>query len=162
MRDQLFNPESIAVVGATPKEGKVGNTILKNIISFQGKAKAEVRLYAVNPKYKYEKILNVKCYPSVIQIGDVVDLAVIAVPAISVPEVLEQCGAKEIKNVVVISAGFKEAGREGAVLESELVRISDKYGLNLVGPNCLGIINTHAGLNATFGKPTPKIGRAHV
>ena len=162
MRDQFFNPESIAVVGATPKKGKVGNTLLKNILSFpeqvKGKAntKQSVRIYAVNPKY--EKILDAKCYPSVLQIEEGVNLAVIAVPAISVPEVLEQCGAKGIKNVVVISAGFKEAGREGAVLESELVRISDKYGLNLVGPNCLGIINTHAGLNATFGKSTPAEG----
>lgn len=156
MRDKFFNPESIVVVGATPKGGKVGNTIFKNIISFQGKAKASVRISAVNPKY--EKILDAKCYPSVLQIEEGVNLAVIAVPAISVPEVLEQCGGKGIKNVVVISAGFKEAGREGAVLESELVRISDKYDLSVVGPNCLGIINTHAGLNATFGKATPPKG----
>ena len=156
MLDKFFNPESIVVVGATAKEGKVGNTLLKNIISFQGKAKASVRISAVNPKY--EKILDVKCYPSVLQIEEGVNLAVIAVPAISVPEILEQCGEKGIKNVVVISAGFKEAGREGAVLESELVRISDKYDLSVVGPNCLGIINTHAGLNATFGKATPPDG----
>lgn len=86
------------------------------------------------------------------------DLAVVAVPAVSVPEVLEHCGKKGIKNVVVISAGFKEAGREGAVLESELVRISEKYRVNLIGPNSLGIINTHAKLNATFGKATPAQG----
>jgi len=151
----IFNPESIAVVGATPKEGKIGNTLLKNISSFRGKAKekARVRIYAVNPKY--DEIFDVKCYPSVSQIEEAVELVVVAVPAVSVPEVLEQCGKKGIKNVVVISAGFKEAGREGAMLESELIRISDKYGLNLVGPNCLGIINTHVGLNATFGKTTP-------
>jgi acetyltransferase len=158
----IFNPESIAVVGATPKEGKIGNTLLKNISSFRGKAKAKakakerVRIYAVNPKY--DKISDVKCYPSVLQIGEAVELVIVAVPATSVPEVLEQCGKKRIKNVVVISAGFKEAGREGAVLESELIRISDKYDFNLVGPNCLGIINTHVGLNATFGKTTPKRG----
>jgi len=80
---------------------------------------------------------------------------VIAVPAATVPEILEQCGEKGIRNVVVISAGFKEVGREGAVLESELARISEKYRVNLVGPNCVGIINTHANLNATFGKVTP-------
>ncbi|MCD6455464.1 MAG: CoA-binding protein [Methanophagales archaeon] len=148
MRDQFFNPESIAVVGATPKKGKVGNTLLKNILSFHRKAKGSVRIYAVNPKY--DKILNVLCYPSVLQIEEGVSLAVIAVPATSVPEVLEQCGLKGIKNVVVISAGFKEAGREGAVLESELIRISAKYGLSLVGPNCVGLINTHSDLNATL------------
>jgi len=155
----IFNPESIAVVGATPEEGKIGNTLLKNIISFRrskAKEKARVRIYAVNPKY--DKIFDVECYPSVSQIGEAVELAVVAVPAVSVLEVLEQCGKKGIKNVVVISAGFKEAGREGAVLESKLIRISNEYGLNLVGPNCLGIINTHIDLNATFGKTTPARG----
>ena len=158
MLDRFFNPESIAVVGATPKEGKVGNTLLKNIIVFKDKAKTEkeVRIYAVNPNY--ENILGIACYPAIIQIEDRVDLAVVAVPAVSVPEVLEHCGEKGIKNVVVISAGFKEAGREGAVLESELVRISEKYRVNLIGPNSLGIINTHANLNATFGKATPARG----
>lgn len=161
MLDRVFNPESIAVVGATPKEGKVGNTLLKNIIVFKDEAKVKsrksVRIYAVNPNY--ENILGITCYPAIIQIEDRVDLAVVAVPAVSVPEVLEQCGEKGIKNVVVISAGFKEAGREGAVLESELVRISEKYSLNLIGPNSLGIINTHANLNATFGKATPAQGK---
>ena len=156
MLDQLFNPDSIVVVGATPKEGKVGNTVLKNIISSMNKSKAEVRIYAVNPKY--DRILDVTCYPSVLTIDAAVDLAVVVVPAVGVPKVLEQCGGKQIKNVVVISAGFKEAGREGAVLESELIRISDKYDLNLVGPNCLGILNTHASLNATFGRATPPEG----
>ena len=160
MLDQLFNPKSIAVVGATPKEGKVGNALLKNIIAFQeqdkGRHKDSVRISAVNPKY--EEILNVKSYPSVIQIEEVVDLAVVAVPAVNVPEVLEQCGKKGIRNVVVITAEFKEAGKEGAKLESKLIRLSDKYDLNLVGPNCLGIINMHAGLNATFGKSIPAKG----
>ena len=160
MLDQLFNPDSIAVVGATPKEGKVGNALLKNIIAFQeqdkGRHKESVRIFAVNPKY--EEILNVKSYPSVIQIEEEVDLAVVAVPAVNVPEVLEQCGKKGIRNVVVITAEFKEAGTEGAKLESKLIRLSDKYDLNLVGPNCLGIINMHAGLNATFGKSIPAKG----
>jgi len=160
MLDRLFNPDSIAVVGATPKEGKVGNALLKNIIAFQeqdkGRHKESVRISAVNPNY--EEILKVKSYPSVIQIEEVVDLAVVAVPAVNVPEVLEQCGKKGIRNVVVITAEFKEAGTEGAKLESKLIRLSDKYDLNLVGPNCLGIINMHAGLNATFGKSLPAKG----
>ncbi|GEM_PF-3943820 len=149
MLDRVFNPESIAVVGATPKEGKVGSTLLKNIIVFKDEAKTEkgVRIYAVNPHY--ENILGIACYPAIIQIEDRVDLAVVAVPAVNVPEVLGHCGEKGIKNVVVISAGFKEAGREGALLESELVRISEKYRVNLIGPNSLGIINTHTNLNAT-------------
>jgi acetyl coenzyme A synthetase (ADP forming)-like protein len=158
MLDRFFNPGSIAVVGASSREGKVGNTLLKNLRVFQDNSRGQTgekarRLYAVNPKC--ERILDIACYPSVTEIKEQVDLAVIAVPAATVPEILEQCGEKGIRNVVVISAGFKEVGREGAVLESELARISEKYRVNLVGPNCVGIINTHANLNATFGKVTP-------
>ena len=156
MLEQLFNPGGIAVVGATPKAGKVGNTLLRNLISFQNKDNTARRIFAVNAKY--DRILDVKCYPSILELEETVDLAVVAVPAVSVPEVIEQCGEKGISNVVVISAGFKEAGREGAVLESELIRISDKYDLNLVGPNCVGLLNTHVGLNATFGKSVPTKG----
>ncbi len=158
MLEQLFNPGGIAVVGATPKEGKVGNTLFKNLLPLQEQAKGKpsARIYAVNAKY--EAILGLKCYPTVLQIEEIVDLAVIVVPAVNVPEVLEQCGEKGIKNVVVISAGFKEAGREGAILESELIRICNKHRINLVGPNCLGILNTHAGVNATFGTAIPAKG----
>ncbi|AEA48012.1 acetate--CoA ligase family protein [Archaeoglobus veneficus] len=145
----LFEPRSVAVVGATPKEGKVGNAILKNLKKFRGK------VYAVNPSYS--EILGFPCYPSLLDAPDV-DLAVIAIPAASVLEVVEQCGKKGVKNVVVISAGFEEAGREGAKLEARLVEICRKYGIKLVGPNCLGIINCHNGLNATFSSSTPKPG----
>jgi acetyltransferase len=162
MLDRFFNPGSVAVIGASQKEGKIGHTLLKNLRAVPDSAERREsgekarRLYAVNPNYT--QIFNLPCYPSIIQIEDQIDLAVIAVPAATVPEVLEQCGAKGVRDVVVISAGFKEAGREGAVLESELVRISEKYHMNLAGPNCLGIINTHANLNATFGTATPAKG----
>ncbi|HID43846.1 MAG TPA: CoA-binding protein [Archaeoglobaceae archaeon] len=146
----LFEPESVAIVGATPKEGKVGNTILKNIIAgFKG------RIYPVNPSYT--EILGIKSYSSVLDIPEA-DLVVISVPANSVIEVLKQCGEKGIKNAVVISAGFRETGRRGALLEVELSRICREYGINLVGPNCLGIINTHLSLNASFSKKSPPTG----
>jgi len=145
----FFEPESVAVIGATPKEGKVGNAIIKNLKSFAGE------IYAVNPSYS--EVLGHPCFPSIIEAPEV-DLAVIAIPAKSVPEVLEQCGKKGVKNVVVISAGFKEAGREGARLEARLVEICKKHKMNLVGPNCLGIINCHNGLNATFSSSMPKPG----
>ncbi len=151
MLDRIFKPETVALVGATPKEGKVGNTLLRNLM-----ASHELRVYAVNPKY--ENIHGLRCYPSLDAIDDDVDLAVIAIPAVNVPDVLVQCGENAIKNVVVISAGFKEAGREGAVLESELIRISKEYNLRLVGPNCLGVIDTYANLNATFGRTMPDKG----
>jgi acetyltransferase len=156
----FFNPESIAVVGATPKEGKVGNILLDNLMVFRASAKVksakDVSIYAVNPHY--EQILGIRCYPSVLQIADQVDLVVVAVPAVSVPEVLEQCGKKGITNVVVISAGFKEVGRAGAILESELVRLCETYRVQLIGPNSMGLLNTHAELNATFGRAAPAKG----
>ncbi len=145
----LFDPESVAVVGATPKRGKVGYAILENLRNFKGK------VYAINPKYR--EVLGYPCYPSILE-APKVDLAVIAVPAKAVNSVLEQCGEKGIKYAVVISAGFRESGREGAKLEEEMVEICRKYGIKLVGPNCLGIINTHNGLNATFARTTPKQG----
>jgi acetyl coenzyme A synthetase (ADP forming)-like protein len=161
MLDRLFDPRSIAIIGATPKADKVGNTILRNLCVVHDSARSagetRSRIYAVNPKYK--AVLGVHCYPSVTRIEECVDLAVVVVPASHVPEVLEQCGNSGITNVIVISAGFKEAGRDGAVLEAELVRISKRYGIQLVGPNCLGVINTHAGLNATFGKAMPASGK---
>ncbi|RZN37735.1 MAG: CoA-binding protein [Methanophagales archaeon ANME-1-THS] len=155
MLARFFNPERIAVVGATPKEGKVGNILLNNLMVFRASAK-DVSIYPVNPHY--EEILGIRCYPSVLQIADRVDLAVVAVPAMSVPEVLEQCGKKGITNVVVISAGFKEVGRAGAILESELVRICETSRIQLIGPNSMGILNTHADLNATFGRAAPAKG----
>ncbi len=145
----LFDPESVAVVGATPKKGKVGYAIINNLKHFRGK------VYAINPKY--EEVLGFPCYPSILE-APPVDLAVIAVPAKVVNPVLEQCGEKGVKYAVVITAGFRETGREGAKLEEELVRICRKYGIKLVGPNCLGIINTHNGLNATFASTQPKPG----
>jgi len=153
MLDKLFNPRTVAVVGATPKEGKVGNTILKNLLA---SGTGLLSIYAVNPRY--DRIQGLKCYPSLSEIQGDIDLAVIAIPAEGVPNVLEQCAERGVENVVVISAGFKEVGREGAVLESELVKIAKEHKLNIVGPNCLGIINTHANLNATFGKTVPDKG----
>ncbi len=148
MLEKMFNPKVVAVVGATPKEGKVGNILLKNLKNFNGK------VYAVNPKY--DKILGFRCYPNIEEIPDEVDLAIIAVPANAVPEVLESCGRKGVKNVVVITAGFKEAGNYA--LENKIAEICKRYGINMVGPNCLGIINTHNNLNATFGKVMPPKG----
>ncbi|MCW7080230.1 MAG: acetate--CoA ligase family protein [Candidatus Methanospirare jalkutatii] len=148
--ERLFNPRTVAVVGATPKEGKVGNTLLRNLLRFEGE------VFAVNPKY--ERVLGVRCFPSLREIPADVDLVVVAVPAHAVLGVLEECASLNIQNVVVISAGFKEAGKEGAALEAELVRICRRNGINLVGPNCLGVISTHARLNATFSKIMPPAG----
>lgn len=151
MMDSLFYPESIAVFGATPKKGRIGNTILKNLKSeFRGE------LYAVNPNY--DEVEGVKCFRNARSLPRV-DLAVVVTPARTVPEILEEIGKKGIKNAVVISAGFREAGVEGLRLENKVREVAKKYGINLVGPNCLGIINTGIGLNATFAREIPDKGR---
>jgi len=149
-----LNPRSVAVVGASRVEGKVGYVVLKNIVDggYQGK------IYPVNPNA--ESILGLKCYPRVSDIGEIVDMAVIVVPAERVLEVAEDCGAAGVKILVVISAGFKEIGIEGAKRESELVAIAKKYGMRVLGPNCLGYINTSIGLNATFANLMPP--RGHI
>lgn len=140
--DGLLFPRSVAVVGATPVPGKIGNAVMANVQSFPGP------VFGVNPKYP--EILGRPCVPSVRDLPKPVDLAVIVIPAEGVPEALRQCGERGVKNAVVISAGFKEVGLEGAQREKELVRIANEYELNVVGPNALGLISTRVGLNATF------------
>jgi len=152
MLDKFFNPRSVAIIGATPVEGKVGRVILENFIKrFKGK------IYPVNPKYS--EIMGLKCYKSVKEIPDEVDLAVIAIPAPSVPAVLRECGEKGIKAVIIISGGFRETGtEEGARLEEELIEISRKYGIRVIGPNCIGIFDNWSGVD-TFFLPDEKMQR---
>ncbi len=156
MREKLtkaiLNPSSVAVIGASRHPEKAGHVILRNIVEsgFRGK------VYPVNPKA--DTILGLKCYPSVLDIPDEVDVAIVAVPARIVPEVVAQCGEKGIPLVVVISAGFKETGPEGAKLERSIVEIARKYGIRILGPNCLGFMNLSVPINATFAAVTPKRG----
>ena len=150
--DKIFNPKSVAVIGASDEEGTVGYALMKNFtqLDFNGK------VYPVN--IRKTEILGLKAYQSVDQIPEHVDLAVVATPAKTVPEVVEQCGKASIKGVIIISAGFKEIGLEGKVLEHEILKTKEKYGLRLVGPNCLGVIRPSSNLNATFISRTPKAG----
>ncbi|MHA1410179.1 MAG: acetate--CoA ligase alpha subunit [Candidatus Odinarchaeia archaeon] len=148
----LFTPESVCVIGASKTPGKVGHDILKNIIDYGFKGK----IYPINPKYK--EIYSLRCYPKVEDIEDNVDLAVIAIPARFVPDTVKQCGEKGVKSIVIISAGFKEIGRQGAKLEREILQLSKKYNIRIQGPNCLGVINTAAALNASFAGQMPKKG----
>ncbi len=138
----LLFPKSAALIGASPKEGKLGNVLFRNMSSFPG------RFYPVNPNYA--EIEGVKCYPNVSALPEVPDMAVVIIPADPALAVIEECGRVGIRNVVVITAGFKEAGPEGAVREKRLVEIARRYGINVLGPNCFGLISTEAGLNATF------------
>ena len=143
--DFLFYPQSVAVIGASNKEGKIGNAIMKNLINFGFKGK----IHPVN--VKEEKILGIKAYKSVLEIPDNVDVAVISIPGKFVPQILEECGQKGVKGVVVISAGFKEAGN--VELEEKLLEVARKWNIRIVGPNCLGITNIENGFDCTFNPP---------
>jgi acetyl coenzyme A synthetase (ADP forming)-like protein len=152
--DFLFYPKSIAVIGASRQPGSVGQSLLANLLGsrYQGV------IFPVNPRAA--GILGIKSYPRVLDIPDEVDLAVIIVPSPIVPTVLEECGAKGIKGAIIITAGFKEIGGAGAELEQKVQAIIRKHDITLVGPNCLGVINTDplSSINATFGTQMPKEG----
>lgn len=149
MLDNFFQPDSVAVIGASRDPEKLGFAVLNNLKEggYQG------RLYPINPKA--DEILGLKAYSSVLDIPDPVALAMIVVPSKIVPHVLRECGQKDISAVVIITAGFREAGREGLERERELVDIAREYGIRLIGPNCLGVIDTDTPLNATFAAGMP-------
>ncbi len=150
--DPVFFPKSIAVIGASRSKEKVGYAIMHNLVvnEFQG------TIYPVNPSA--ESVHSVKCYPSISKVPDKVDLAIIVVPASKTLDVVEECGKKGVKGLVVITAGFKETGGDGEDLEKELVSIVKKYGMRMIGPNCMGIINANpeVQMDATFA-PTPPL-----
>jgi acetyltransferase len=150
--ERIFDPESIAVIGASDEEGSVGYALMKNLTEngFEGK------IYAVN-LHKTE-ILGFKVYQNVGQLPETVDLAVIATPAKTVPSLVEECGKAGILGVIIISAGFKEVGPEGKELEARILEIKRKYNLRIIGPNCLGVIRPSIGLTATFSNKIPKPG----
>jgi acetyltransferase len=153
---ELFEPASVAVIGASPDRTKVGNIILGNMIEsgFQGP------LYPVNPRY--DEVMGLRCYPRVTDVPGPVEMAVIVVPAKAVLQVMEECGQKGVRAVVVISAGFKEVGLEGAMLERRLGELAHQYGMRVLGPNCLGLVNTHHRMNATFAKEGPQEGNIAI
>ena len=140
----LFTPGAVAVIGASNTPESLGYRVFNNIIE----AGFEGDLFAVNPRYK--EVLGRPCFPDVGAIDSPVDLAVIATPAKTVPDIIRQCGEAGIPGAVVISAGFREVGEEGARLERRLVEQAHKYGVRVIGPNCIGIMRPPSGLNATF------------
>jgi len=150
----IFYPKSIALIGASRQSGSVGQSLLANLLGsrYQG------ILFPVNPKA--DGVLGIKAYPSVLDIPDQVDLAVIVVPSRTVPAVLDDCGKKGIRGAIIITAGFKEIGGAGIELERRVQVIMRRHKITLVGPNCLGVINTDPGssMNATFGTQMPKEG----
>ncbi len=149
---EFFRPSSVAIIGASRSPRKIGYVLLKNLLEsgFKGS------VYPINPNA--DEVLGVKCYPSVLDVDDEVELAVVAIPAGLVPSAAEECGVKGVKAMIVISAGFKEAGREGYNLERRLIEVCANYGIRVLGPNCLGLINTWAPLNLSFASGMPRRG----
>src|SRR5512136_1256400 len=152
-RDAIFAPKSVAVIGATENPGSVGRTLLWNLISspFGG------TVYPVNPKRP--SILGIKAYPSIKDVPEVVDLAVVVTPSTTIPAIISDCADIGVKGAVVISAGFKETGPAGVELERQLLAHARRGNLRVVGPNCLGVMCPVSGLNATFATTIARRGK---
>jgi acetyltransferase len=154
MLKAFFEPAAVAVIGASTNPEKLGYAVLQNLI--EGGFVQTGKVFPINPKA--EEILKIKAYPSVLDVSERIDLAVIVIPHRFVPEVMRECGEKGIPAVIVITAGFREAGVEGLEREQELINIARKYNIRLIGPNCLGVIDTFTPLNASFSAGTPPKG----
>ena len=138
MLEDFFEPASVAVIGASTNPDKLGHAVLRNLV--EGGYSKRGKIYPINPKA--DEILGLKAYPSVLDVTDPIDLAVIVIPYPYVPDALRICGQKGIPAAIVISAGFREAGMEGLERERELIEIAQEFSIRIVGPNCLGIIDT--------------------
>jgi acetyltransferase len=146
--DRLFSPRGIAVFGASEEQNSVGRRVFDNLLS--GEFRGPV--YAINPKHK--KVLSQPCFASIADTPKAIDLAVIATPAETVPDIIRQCGEHGVSAAIVISAGFSEAQGQGIALEKTVVQMAERYQMQLLGPNCLGLIRPAIGMNATFSKNT--------
>ena len=148
---KMMNPRSVAVYGASENGTSVGSRVFSNLRAdgFEGK------IFPINPKHK--KVGGLPCYPSVLDIGEDVDLAVIATPARTVPGIIRDCGEAGIKNAIILSAGFGEGGGDGKQYEKELIAAANRAGVRFMGPNCVGLVRPWHHLNATFLRAgTPK------
>jgi acetyl coenzyme A synthetase (ADP forming)-like protein len=151
LSDQLLTIRSIAVVGASQDPNKVGYAIMRNLLPFPGS------LYPVNPKAT--EILGRTVYPSLSAIPENVDVAVVAIPAKGVPQLVKEAGEKKVPLVIIISSGFREAGEAGRKIEEDVLATAQKYGIRIMGPNCLGLMLPHQGINTTFDPVSPKPGK---
>jgi acetyltransferase len=150
--DVIFSPKTVAVIGATEQAGSVGRTVLWNLVSnpFGG------TVFPVNPKR--HSVLGIKAYPTIAQVPEPVDLAVIATPAATVPEVIQECVEAGVKGAIILSAGFKESGAAGAALEQKILEQARRGKMRIIGPNCLGVMRPRTGLNATFASAMARSG----
>jgi acetyltransferase len=152
MLEPFFNPRGVAIIGASSKPKKLGHGIVRNLIRHHYRG----AIYPVNPTA--DEILGLPCYPSVKDVPDPVDLAVIVVPARAVASTLEACGQRGIGHAIIISGGFGETGEVGRALESKLRQVGSHYNMRLIGPNCTGAIDTHTPVNSTFVVGMPQAG----
>jgi len=149
MIDKIFSPRSIAVVGASQDTEKIASVILRNVIEggYNGK------VYPINPKY--EEIQGRQSFPDILQVKDHIDMVCIAIPYQFVESIVDQCVQKKVQSVVIITAGFKETGDEGKVLEERISQKLKDANIRLLGPNCLGFINNKAKINLSFARQNP-------
>jgi acetate---CoA ligase (ADP-forming) len=147
----ILKPRSVAVVGASNRAGALGRLVLQSMLQsgFKGS------VYPINANHDH--ILSVKAYPSVLDVSDDIDLAIIAAPSMQILSIVDECGRKKVKGLIVIADGFREKDEKGALLEKEMVDIAFSYGMRIIGPNCMGVINTdpNVKLNATFASVDP-------
>ena len=150
----FFTPSGVAVIGASRDPGKLSYGVMRNLLDpdtgFPGP------VYPVNPKA--DEVLGLRCYPDIAAVPDPVELAVLLIPAAHVPATIEACGQRGVKAAVVISGGFREVGPEGAAREREMVEIATRYGLRIMGPNGIGVIDTATPINTTFVRGMPARG----
>jgi acetyltransferase len=151
---KFFSPKSVAVIGASTSPDKLGYAVVRNLVDSGFAKQADV--YPINPKA--DDIIGLKAYPSVMAIPGAVDLAVVVIPYPQVPAAIRECGQKGVSAAIIISAGFREAGMEGVEREQELLAVARSYGIRLIGPNCLGVIDTVSLLNASFAAGSPPTG----
>jgi acetate---CoA ligase (ADP-forming) len=152
----FFNPKSVAVIGASTNPGKLGHAVVQNLVEGGFLKDDDRKIYPINPKA--DSILDLKAFSTVEDVPGSIDLVVIVIPYPYVPAALEQCGKKKIPAAIIITAGFREAGMEGLEREMEVLEIAKKYGIRIIGPNCLGVIDTVTPLNASFSAGTPPRG----
>ncbi len=152
MLETLFAPRGIAVIGASRDRTKLGYGVARNLVA----SNYAGAIHFINPKA--DRILGQRCYPSIDAAPDPIDLVVVIVPAARVPQTIEACGRRGIRWAIIVSGGFRETDRAGADLEQQVVAIARRYGLRLIGPNCIGLIDTHLPFNTTFIKSVPHPG----
>lgn len=150
--EPFFNPRGVAVIGASSDPHKLGYGVVRNLVEYRYRG----AIYPVNPTAN--EILGHPCYATIAQVPDPVDLAVVVVPAPIVVDVVDQCGRRGVRHVIVVSGGFRESGPEGQAREQALARVAGRHGIRLIGPNCIGTIDTHTPVNTTFVVGMPRVG----